>query len=571
MQSWIPKRKRSEDNAIEDFKIWPIVDANLTPESNFPELDQRIVTLDDKSVGIALSGGGSRSHALCLGYLRALRDLKLHENDKVQYISAVSGGSWASSLFTYADMNDNELLGESLFDAELKKTRPIDMNLLDTKPPGALGSVLYEFNSVMYVLWLRITGTKASDIWQKVIAKGILRQFGLENKVMSHSEDHKLELLNKYPNLKDKIVVSKKNRPFMIINACLGGPLNHSTGWGNSLQITSLYTGVPFYRKENGFMNFYKLTFRNKLKRMFAKGNYLLELQNREDQERTRPDERLKIGGGVVESCLFGNSRTENIKKVRYFQLQDAIGTSSAAFSSMLQNYDFLDYYNPTATYFSPTHQRTEEYFEKKMTIFDGGLYENTGLLPLLQRGLKKAICFINSAVPFDETFEEKEYFRKNSKDEFEYSADTQLLCLFGQVQAPTKAFNYTSNHVFVAEQLDKVMSELKENKNKGVGAVAKVVLTTVDNEYWNIKGGIEVEVMFVYNEKCNNFESLLENDVKEEIDKDNSSFGEYPFVKTVFQNDHVLQLDQNEVNLLSAQAEFILKQNKDMLLEMFE
>ena len=55
----------------------------------------------DKTIGLSLSGGGSRAVAFHLGTLRALEDLKLL--DEVDIVSDVSGGSVMTSLFGYTE------------------------------------------------------------------------------------------------------------------------------------------------------------------------------------------------------------------------------------------------------------------------------------------------------------------------------------------------------------------------------------------------------------------------------------------------------------------------------------
>lgn len=55
----------------------------------------------DKTIGLALSGGGSRAVAFHLGTLRALEDLKLL--DEVDVVSGVSGGSVMTGLLGYTE------------------------------------------------------------------------------------------------------------------------------------------------------------------------------------------------------------------------------------------------------------------------------------------------------------------------------------------------------------------------------------------------------------------------------------------------------------------------------------
>ena len=69
----------------------------------FPELGDPQFKLDHllsrPNVGIAFSGGGTRSASATLGQLRALHYLGLL--DSARYISCVSGGSWACVPYTF--------------------------------------------------------------------------------------------------------------------------------------------------------------------------------------------------------------------------------------------------------------------------------------------------------------------------------------------------------------------------------------------------------------------------------------------------------------------------------------
>jgi len=55
----------------------------------------------ERDIGLSLSGGGSRAIAFHLGCLRALRDLGLL--DRVQVISAVSGGAVIAAMYAYSN------------------------------------------------------------------------------------------------------------------------------------------------------------------------------------------------------------------------------------------------------------------------------------------------------------------------------------------------------------------------------------------------------------------------------------------------------------------------------------
>ena len=63
------------------------------PEAGLPSLR------DKADLGVAFSGGGTRSAAAVVGQLRGLKAIGIL--DSVKYISAVSGGTWGSAPFTF--------------------------------------------------------------------------------------------------------------------------------------------------------------------------------------------------------------------------------------------------------------------------------------------------------------------------------------------------------------------------------------------------------------------------------------------------------------------------------------
>ncbi|MEM1323055.1 MAG: hypothetical protein AAGG75_22510, partial [Bacteroidota bacterium] len=99
--------------------------------------------------GVCFSGGGTRSLSATMGQLRGLQSLQLI--DKVDYISCVSGGSWASALFTYYKSNpqgtqgpisDADFLGPVVAPHDIMVNPPHDptKNWLGTADPKRLGT-----------------------------------------------------------------------------------------------------------------------------------------------------------------------------------------------------------------------------------------------------------------------------------------------------------------------------------------------------------------------------------------------------------------------------------------------
>ena len=64
--------------------------------------------------GICFSGGGARAMSAAMGQMRGLRELGVLGN--ARYMSCVSGGSWAGTIYTFvpATTDDSVLLGAYL-------------------------------------------------------------------------------------------------------------------------------------------------------------------------------------------------------------------------------------------------------------------------------------------------------------------------------------------------------------------------------------------------------------------------------------------------------------------------
>jgi hypothetical protein len=79
------------------------------------------------SNAVAFTGGGSRSYLASLGYLAALKELDL---TNIRYMSGVSGGSWATIVYTYkqTDVDDSIFLGPVLYPADLSMEKLQEMS-----------------------------------------------------------------------------------------------------------------------------------------------------------------------------------------------------------------------------------------------------------------------------------------------------------------------------------------------------------------------------------------------------------------------------------------------------------
>ena len=120
---------------------------NLIIEYKYAEKDHGV----KQNTGVCFSGGGTRSLAVTIGQLRGLRHCGLI--DKIHYISCVSGGSWASTVYTYYKTNptgnrgpidDDRFLGPFMAPGDIVVNQPSDpaKNWLGYDGPERLSLVL---------------------------------------------------------------------------------------------------------------------------------------------------------------------------------------------------------------------------------------------------------------------------------------------------------------------------------------------------------------------------------------------------------------------------------------------
>lgn len=98
----------------------PIDLPQLFPEQKHPAYSDRT------DLGVCLSGGGTRAMVLGMGQLRFLDQTIFKDNKSYLqhsgYLSAVSGGSWAATIYTYSQYSTGALLGYPVKPEDYDKT-----------------------------------------------------------------------------------------------------------------------------------------------------------------------------------------------------------------------------------------------------------------------------------------------------------------------------------------------------------------------------------------------------------------------------------------------------------------
>ncbi len=167
----------------------------------------------NRTIGLALSGGGYRSAIFNYGVLKGLYTLKVI--NKIDYLSAVSGGSWIATPFSmskahkwfFDDIENHANFIEEGFESFLANPiRLAQEAALARKNPNYI-----------------------SNMYGRLLAKTFLREHGQESR---------------YKELADTGMIKDNNRPFLIIN----GTVNFRSPKGFSVtqecfEMTRLYCG----------------------------------------------------------------------------------------------------------------------------------------------------------------------------------------------------------------------------------------------------------------------------------------------------------------------------------------
>ena len=536
--------------------------------STFKEFPEAKLNLP--STGVCFSGGGTRAMNLALGQMKGLDSLGLW--DDIGYISAVSGGSWASTIFTYYNegaKNDKQLLGNIIAPGD------ITMKNLKHMPKGFMGEVISN-HLIDDVLGRLAEGTltlgilqKMDYVWIDAVGSTYLKPYGLydpENpKYFTLNDSTRNGILARNSKLKasDFITVHKKKgdikRPFLIVNSSLLAPARYLPI--KNPESLSVFNYTPLYIGSNhpiGVTDTELLTGRTisfnaggGFVEPFGFGSDLLRSQNRQ---------------------LSGNSGTNlRVKLARKrFGAVDATGTSSAAYGATFSSSFLAQLGSEILTHFSADQLIPEEEYwpisangvidnADRYRFTDGGNLENYGLISLLQRGVQKVVVFINTGTPLDVNIDP-------SKDcpPLSTQVSSDLFPLFGY-----KFGNQIHNKVFKKEDFKKVYDKLRKAKLEGKTVMAKTTLYTVKNSWWGINPNQKVEVLWVYNERVLEWQNQLKDPavITQICDGPNGKFPDFPLYKLIGENGLIngISLTKEQVNLAFQLSAWNVYSNKDV------
>jgi hypothetical protein len=497
----------------------------------------------DKRVGLAFSGGGTRSAAATLGQLRGLRANGWLEH--VTYVSAISGGAWASVPFTFTKRSLDDFLGiyeapgtlvkehvETIDNGRLSQAIAHSGLLAAGIPEGAgiaaqqyakthSSALLTDALSLTNHLrreadrldktYARLLGTifvdgKKGDELIEPGTTNATRLFSL-NTVTADDMSHAAPTSD--------FVVEGTGRPFLIATGTLvSSRADYAYPLLMPVEYTPLYVGI---RQPFGAFG----------------GSYIW------------PWAYDPIALGTPAKDENGNDvilvRNDGAHK---FTLADVVASTGAApeLAAILGPAMLPTQYQGKAQFAAqvfPAFRHVSIQGGKTVTLSDslphadGGGEDNLGIMPLLARQLKYIIVFLNTDTPFAE----------NNDD---------LQSLFVAAHPPGLSGDKRHNVVFeqrlhkeVTDALTKARDDKKPQVFCGSG------WNVLPNERFGVWPYAGLNICFVYNAKIPQWEDEFKNN--KDVLKIAQDIKNFPWFSTFEQDKpNLIKLSTAEVNLLS-------------------
>lgn len=529
---FFPETGRLRNATIGTREVWP--EDEFLPEIRGPQ------------IGISLSGGGSRALSAGLGALRGLHDLQILQ--KARYLSGVSGGGWATSVYTFAQMeanfSDEMLLGEYWEPEEITWAK---LNVMDSRSARAR-PVGYNVKIAEASAEAALEGWSPNRVYEVALSKLLLEPHGIQRDSLLTWDNRSLaDALSRNPSLSGRTwLAPTRRRPFAFIQTALAGPRELEPypvleRMYTQAEITALYVG----------------------RAATSNITYTTEGSNR--------TLTLEVGGFVEPLGMGGTPPPSGLRAGesegtlhvpepdREFTLARAVAQASWAAGGFLS--EEIPWIDAIATdayaYWSPESARPAS---TVMDAFDSGTLDNLGVMSLLRRGVERIIAIDSTGTPLANRTVWDPATRTPTGEE----VDGTFAILFGVDVDPYSrvSWDYHRNQVFQQEDFAKFATKLQDAEAEGLGAVATMRLQTVRNNWYGIPAGQEVDLTVVYLSRVTAWEERLSDEVRQRVFPESggqsSSWGGFPNVGTS------LMLGRRQVNLLATLVASAIKLNAD-------
>ncbi|MGR5176403.1 patatin-like phospholipase family protein [Vibrio parahaemolyticus] len=521
-------------------------------QNHFPE--QELACFKDggthvaRDIGVAFSGGGTRSAACTLGQLKALHDLGLI--DRIKYISAVSGGGWAAVPYSYAP-NLETYFGRILDPDDV--TRSICKNVLPSSFQKAITESPLVKNLVEGGINLRGDESFAYSLGQV-----FLKPYGLESpsRYFTFNEETMNQALEGFHgNVKPSFHQIREGAPFLILGATLLNEDGLSSDKKYHVEYTSYYSGVRVGHVDDDFWN----------QDDYFGGGYVTSCgyDCKGPYKTTSAGEKGKML--VKQAPVVGLDFTDE----RAFSLSDIVASTGAAPQEITSNLGFGALGFPEFNHIPLNVPNGENPVPEEYPHSDGGHLENLGIMPLLARNVSKVVVFVNTKKPFE----------PDTQNPIKSGINKSLKALFVPIDNLFKLSKFDTNVVFgngrseLLNIIDQFTQQVEEEASSGEYVAQKALfattqLTTIENRHYGIKAGHRVEVTWVYNCRSKEWENALgEQELAKTLAKKKKLLGnqdgleDFPHYGTFFENLRgVVELTPLQTNLLTNLSYWVTK-----------
>ena len=542
-------------NEKQEFNAWawPNKGGNI----NFPEISKLLSS--NSRAGVCFSGGGNRALAATIGQLRGLLELQLLDN--FDYLSAVSGGSWAATVFTYAPILPTALLGASLGQPQRLSLEKLQMIRPDFLGNCATKNIISEFNSNLHKF-------PKEQVWAHTVGEIFLEPYQLnDDKFPSYDELTVDAIVEKNSGLftKEMFYQTARSKPYLIVNGTLIYPELLLFKQRRMLfEYTPLYLGI-YSQHQVSLLNCLNKLYHRK----FGQGYIAPYAFN------TSVPIKSELQGSIQSLQLTAPTPR--------FSLRDMIASSSAFYAAVLDNFITTKNFSPTFEYWPVKFDQYQSRDAGRYSIGDGAFLDNYGLLSLLLRQVKRIVVFINTDTIFDSP-------HKNKFGEW-VGIDSYLPPLFGL----HSTFWCTTHGKPLTQVFDSdlfcvgdnsLIQQFMHNQQLQKSLIAEETYQVRDNPWIGIQSQLpngepyEVTMLWVYNARVPAWEKQLSQELQAEIAKGaNGAFPHFPYYPT-FGDEFNLKkpstwhdlggLSMAQVNLLTELSYWTVTQHADHFKRLF-
>ena len=524
-------------------------------ENTFPEeqLESFKTSYTNKNIGLAFSGGGTRSATCTLGQLKACHELNLLP--KIKYISAVSGGAWAATPFTY--IAEHQLTD---FFGRISEPEEIDSGIYKSVLKDSFQHCIVA-SPVLKNLLKAASSGRGDESYADSLGKIFLQPFGLHNPKSSFTFNNET-LTEAEAGIKAgtsigtiSFDVSRNEAPFLILGATLLNEDGLSSDKKYHVEYTPYYSGVRVFHQDKEFLS----------QDDYFGGGYITSC----GYDCMGPYKKSIIDG--VEKLLVKRSPKSwsDLTDERAFSLSDIMASTGAAPQDVTANLGlgalgFPEFNHIPISVPSGQNQVAEEYPHS-----DGGHLENLGVMPLLARKVPKMFVFINTKKPFI----------PNEENWLASSLNKSLKALFVPVKNIFSLSDFKTNIVFKngESELTKIIKqfadEIEQEQSSGeyvakTALIASSTLITQGNKFYGVIEDHVVDVLWIYNCRSKAWEDkLADRELAKIISKNKKLFGsqkgleDFPHYGTFFENAKaVIGLTPSQTNLLTDLSYWVAK-----------